>query len=209
MIFGFYIICPSSLFRICRQGKLWKQLPIFVSFMIISPVSKKKPGTKMTTNTYSEKNYYNKTHSLYPPGAYSQAYLSWCLPDMSLQLTKQMYFAFGESENSYPNCPMPQAQHPCINEDLPLGAGITTFTLCSQLSHLYQHPKHVHSPWQPRALSACISPGQQRMDGPSGQYSAPWEGLQKPSPWDRERNFIPKLFKNQQFSYFPLTHPAI
>lgn len=124
----------------------------------------------------------NKTQSLYPPGAYNQAYLSWCLPDMSLQLTKQMYFAFGESENSYPNCPMPQSQHPRISEDLALGAGITIFTLCSQLSHLYQHPKHVHSPWQPLALSACISPGQQRMDGPSGQYSAPWEGLQKPSP---------------------------
>lgn len=65
-------------------------------------------------------------------------------PDMSLQLTKQMYFAFGESENSYPNCPMPQSQHPRISEDLALGAGITIFTLCSQLSHLYQHPKHVH-----------------------------------------------------------------
>ena len=151
----------------------------------------------------------NKTQFLYPPGAYNQAYLSLCLPDVSLQLTKQMYFAFGESENSYLNCPMPQAQHPCINEDLALGAGITIFTLYSQLSHLYQHPKHVHSPWQPLALSACISPGRQRMDGPSDQYSAPWEGLQKPSPWDRERNFIPKLFKNQQFSYFPLTHPAI
>lgn len=77
-----------------------KTITYFVSFLTVSLRSRKEAGTKMTTNTYSEKNHCFKQETVSLPSRSLQSgRFLLTAPHVSLQFPKQMYFVFGDSES--------------------------------------------------------------------------------------------------------------
>lgn len=202
------MFCPFFPFKMCRQGKLrWKKVPILSNSWLYPQCPEKSLAQWwQPLRIWRRIIAVSQWQSPCPPKASSQEDLSQFLPAINLQQKNLSCLWLVRAPSQIITVQSSQPQVPLHWWGLAAEAGTTALTLGT---HSHQHPTHTHSPWQPLALSACISPGRQRMDGPSGQCSVASGGLQKPIQWYREWELVPKLSKNQQSHYFPLNRPAV